>query len=73
MRLMKIIEYFRIVPHGHIGGIRIITVNARGAYLHGVHVQFDNGGILAAFVETMDGLLIDGVSFESPNGSTIYW
>jgi len=73
MRLMKIIEHFRIVPHGHIGGIPIIVMNAEVAHLHGVNVQFENGGILAAFVETMDGLLIGEVSFESPNGGTIYW
>jgi hypothetical protein len=35
-------------------------MDAEGVHLHGAYVQLDNGGKVAAFGETMVGLLLAG-------------
>jgi hypothetical protein len=55
------------------GGIPISVKNAEGGHVHGAYTKLDNGGIIAAFGETMAGLFLGGVETTRPDGSSSTW
>lgn len=55
------------------GGTAISRMNSDEAPVHGAYMKLDNGGKIAAFGETMTGLMLGGVEATFPNGMTIRW
>ena len=55
------------------GGTPISRMNSDAAPVHGAYVKLDSNGKIAAFGETMTGLMMGGVEATFPNGMKVVW